>query len=49
MLKIKGVFLMSEMQEKKNVSEGRMLFSVLFGACIGAVFGVIAYVNNWLG
>ncbi|MFJ7953892.1 hypothetical protein ACIQZG_20525 [Lysinibacillus sp. NPDC096418] len=40
---------MSEIQMKSKDRNGRMLFSVFFGASIGAVLGVIAYVNNWLG
>lgn len=40
---------MSEMHDKRKVRDGGMLFSVLFGGSIGAVFGIIAYMNNWLG
>ncbi|KOS68690.1 membrane protein [Lysinibacillus contaminans] len=40
---------MNQTQNKRNLGEGKMMISIFFGASIGAVIGLVAYVNNWLG
>ena len=40
---------MSEIQNKRKIEKGNMVLSIFFGAGVGAVIGLMAYVNNWLG
>lgn len=41
--------LMDKLKKKKSLSEIKTSYFALFGAAIGAVIGLVAYVNNWLG
>lgn len=46
---MKGEYKMNETKVESKIRDGRMLFSVFFGASIGAVLGIVAYLKNWLG
>ena len=40
---------MSDTQNKRNTGKPATTISVFFGLAIGAVLGILAYTNNWLG
>ena len=40
---------MSETKNKLNKSQAKTLVYVFVGAISGAILGIIAYANNWLG
>lgn len=39
---------MSNTNNKWNIAEIKTGYFVFFGATIGAIVGLVAYVNNWL-
>ncbi|MFJ9462840.1 hypothetical protein [Viridibacillus arvi] len=40
---------MDDSKNKWGISKAKTIFYLLFGASIGAIIGIIAYNNNWLG
>lgn len=41
-------FLMNTTNTKLNITEIKTRYFVFFGATVGAIVGLAAYVNNWL-
>lgn len=41
-------FLMNTTNNKWNITEIKTSYFVFFGATVGAIVGLAAYVNNWL-
>jgi hypothetical protein len=40
--------LMDNVKSKSNETKGKYVPSIFFGASIGAVLGLLAYVKDWL-
>ncbi|MFP7486377.1 hypothetical protein SFC65_19625 [Priestia filamentosa] len=40
---------MEERKGESNKIQAKYIYGALFGAGIGAVLGLMAYTNNWLG
>ena len=40
---------MSDTENKRYTGKLNTIYFALFGGAIGAVLGILAYINNWLG
>jgi len=41
-------FFMSNTKNKWSIAEVKTSYFIFFGATIGAIVGLVTYVNNWL-